>query len=102
MHIVGKAEMYKKIKVGLAMILVDCVFKASRCYFQKWLKPGGQVLMTTYVVGVNTDHPDDFKDYLSNQRGYNLVTRAKEEELWKRQAGGTSTGGHLKSDCCFF
>ena len=56
----------------------------ASCYFQKWLKPGGQVLMTTYVVGVNTDHPDDFKDYLSNQRGYNLVTRAKEEELWKR------------------
>ena len=42
--------------------------------------------MTTYVVGVNTDHPDDFKDYLKNQRGYILVTRAKEEELWKRQA----------------
>jgi len=63
MHIVGKAEMYKKIK--------------------KWLKPGGQVLMTTYVVGVNTDHPDDFKDYLKNQRGYILVTRAKEEEFWE-------------------
>ena len=54
--------------------------------FQKWLKPGGQLLMTTYVGGVNTDHPDDFKDYLKNQRGYILVTRAKEEELWKRQA----------------
>ena len=53
--------------------------------------------MTTYVVGVNTDHPDDFKDYLSNQRGYNLVTRAKEEELWKRQAAETSIQGHLNS-----
>ena len=42
--------------------------------------------MTTYVVGVNPDHPDDFKDYLKNQRGYILVSRAKEEELWKRYA----------------
>ena len=67
-------------------ILIAC--STQRCHFQKWLKPGGQVLMTTYVVGVNTDHPDDFKDYLSNQRGYNLVTRAKEEELWKRQGAG--------------
>ena len=73
------------------------MYSTQRCYFQKWLKPGGQVLMTTYVVGVNTDHPDDFKDYLSNQRGYNLVTRAKEEELWKRQAAGTSIQGHLNS-----
>ena len=56
--------------------------------------------MTTYVVGVNTDHPDDFKDYLSNQRGYNLVTRAKEEELWKRQAGGrASIEEHLNLVC---
>ena len=53
--------------------------------------------MTTYVVGVNTDHPDDFKDSLSNQRGYNLVTRAKEEELWKRQAAGNSIRGHFNS-----
>ena len=40
--------------------------------------------MTTYVLGVNTDHPADFRDYLKNQRGYNLVTRAEEEDMWKR------------------
>ena len=84
MHIVGKAEMYKKIKV-CHILLRKLLFTTNIC-FQKWLKPGGQVLMTTYVVGVNTDHPDDFKDYLKNQRGYILVTRAKEEELWKRHA----------------
>jgi hypothetical protein len=40
--------------------------------------------MSSYVVGVNTIHPEEFKDYLKNQRGYILTTREKEEEMWNR------------------
>jgi len=41
---------------------------------QKWLKPGGQVLVSEYIHGKNyPNHPEEYLDYVKN-RGYYLLT----------------------------
>lgn len=36
-------------------------------FFQKWLKPGGKVLITDYMVG-EKEHTEEFKRYLADRQ----------------------------------
>ena len=43
-------------------------------FFQKWLKPGGIVLVSEYIHGKNNpNHTQEYIDYIID-RGYQLVT----------------------------
>ena len=41
--------------------------------FQRWLKPGGKLLITDYACGPYEQHSDFFKGYIQ-ERGYTLLT----------------------------
>lgn len=50
----------------------------------RWLKPGGQVLVSEYVHGVNNpNHPQEYIDYIMD-RGYQLVTVKEYGDVLKK------------------
>ncbi len=51
---------------------------------QRWLRPGGQVLVSEYVHGRNNpNHTKEYLDYIVD-RGYQLVTVQEYGNILKR------------------
>ena len=57
-----------KFTLTLHVLILGCVV------LQRWLKPGGRVLISDYCCSEG-DHSQVFKDYVS-QRGYHLLSPA--------------------------
>lgn len=76
LHIVDKDALFTKFfvscKTGLHNIYSQSILIIS-CNLQKWLKPGGQLLITDYCHGEKEQHSEEFVKYVL-QRGYQLLS----------------------------
>ena len=79
LHIEQKEELFKLCLVSVELLMLGLANQSNKTQmiildsilFQKWLKPGGKLLISDYCCGVNIDN-EEFKSYV-RQRNYFLL-----------------------------